>query len=142
MLLKHAALSCAVATVLALILALAVASPQDAVATVLGAVIASADFMAIVWIITGMLAPGTSTPSKIALSVLMLGKLGFVGALLWSVIVRHGMDGLGVPLGICAGVAGFTWGMVRAQGSAEGRAAMDAEEQQVLAEGRAGARSE
>ncbi len=127
-LLQHAAQSCAVTTVLAVVLALALADPSDALAAAIGSVIASLDFMAIVWIVTGLLAPSASTSSKVALGVLMLGKLGFVGALLWSAIGRHGLDGIGIPLGIAAGVGGFTWGVLRAQGSREGKAAMEAEE--------------
>ena len=106
-LLKNAALSCAVTIVLALILALALGSPTDVVATAIGGVLAAADFMAIVWIVTGMLAPEASTPSKVGLGLLMVGKLGFVGALLWSAIVRHGLESFGIPLGIGAGLAGF-----------------------------------
>lgn len=145
-LLKHAALSCAVTTVLAVVVALALASPADALAAVIGSVVASLDFMAIVWIVTGLLSPTASTPSKVALAILMLGKLGFVGALLWSAIGRHGLDGIGIPLGIGAGLAGFTWGVLRAQGSREGQAAMEAEEllatQRRAAQESATARSE
>ena len=132
-LLKNAALSCAVTIVLALVLALALGSPTDVVATAIGGVLAAADFMAIVWIVTGMLAPEASTPSKVGLGLLMVGKLGFVGALLWSAIVRHGLESFGIPLGIGAGLAGFTWGLLRAQSSPEGQAAMAAEERRLAA---------
>lgn len=132
--LKHAAASCALLIVMASIMALALGSPRDALATGIGGALASLDFMAIIWIVSGLLSPETTSKSKAGLGMVLLLKLLFVGSLLYSAIVRFEMTGIGIPFGIASAIAGFTWGMLRATSSREGQRAIAAEEQRLAAE--------
>lgn len=73
--------------------------------------IATADFLAIVYIGTELTDPRRPPPGKVALVALLLAKLTLVGAFLWLLITQVGAGPVAVVGGLGTAIIGFTFGM-------------------------------
>lgn len=91
---------------------------SEALGLFLGGSIAALDFLGIVYLIGGLLAPDATSSAKLTLGMAFGAKLLLVALSLWWT-VRIGASGIGIGLGIVLAIIGFTLGMLRGSAAAE-----------------------
>jgi hypothetical protein len=115
------------------IVALLVLGGDAAIGVIIGGVLSLGDGLAIVWLAGELLDPSRKT-NKAALLIVLLLKLAVVGALLWASLAVWGISGLGVIIGLAAGLGALVFGVNRGSSSAAGRRAMEEAEARIREE--------
>ena len=107
-----------------------------ALGVAVGGVLATANFMVLVYAVGRLLDTSVRAKKKASLVLLMLGKMVFAAAVFWWVLTYQSerVAPLGLVVGIGVAIGGFTYGLLRANNSAEGEAAIQAEEQRIARE--------
>ncbi len=107
-----------------------------ALGVAVGGILASLNFLVLVYSVGKLLGPTTSNKKKGPLVLLMFGKLIFAAVMFWWVLTyqTERVAPLGLVIGIGAAIGGFTYGAMKANNSPEGEAAMAAEEQRIARE--------
>jgi hypothetical protein len=88
----------------------------------------------LVYLVGRLLDPTVSARSKGLFTALLIAKLTLVAGLLWWMLTDAGLSGLGVLLGIGAGLLGLITGVSQGSGSPEGQAAIAAAEARIREE--------
>lgn len=103
---------------------------------VLGVLIGGAlvvlDGAGLVYLVGRLMDQDTSVAKKSVFTLILVVKLAVVGGLLWWSLQQF--SGLGILIGIGAGLTGLIVGLSRGSTSAEGQAAMEQEEARIREE--------
>lgn len=125
--LRTAAVLVPVTTVLALMLG----GPELALAAVLGGAVMSGSGAVQIWLVGMILDPAQGTPQKVVAGVMLLFKLVLVAGVLWWILNTAGPDGMGLVLGMGAGLASLVIGVHRGSMSQAGQQAIKDLEREI-----------
>jgi hypothetical protein len=106
---------------------------EHAIGVLVGGVLALLSGLGIVYLTGELLDPVRKT-NKVVLVLVLLFKLVFVVVLLWAALSVWSVSGLGVILGIGAGLGALVLGVSRGSSSPEAKRAMDEAEARIREE--------
>ena len=127
-LLKHVFRLAAVLIGLAAIAAAGLFGWPAAVAVVVGGLIMVLDGAALVYLVGRLMDPTLPGAKKGIFTLILVLKLAIVAGILWTALTYLGSDGVGILLGLGAGLVALVLGVNQGSASAEGEEAIrDAE---------------
>ncbi len=132
-LLRYLLQTAAVLAPAVLVVSLAVMGSEVAIGVGIGLVVALGNGAGLVYLVGELLQPNAQL-SKLALFALLLGKLLLGGGLLWTALNIWAVSGLGLIIGIGAGLGILILGLNRGSASEAGQKAMNAEEERIRRE--------
>lgn len=132
-LIRHVLRTAALFVPIAIAIAFFAFGESVALGTIVGATLALINMVGLVWVIGKLLDPKT-TVGKPLLYILLCGKLLLVAGLFWISLAILKISGEGTLIGIGAAISSVVLGLNRGSMSAEGQAAMNAEEARIKQE--------
>lgn len=130
-LLRHVAKTASVLVLAAVSVTLIAADLPTAIGVLVGAALSLISGGGLIYFVGGLLDPGGPSQKKAVLGTLLVVKFVVVAALLWAALNRFGVSGLGMVIGMAAGLASIVIGANRGSQSEEGLAAIKKAENEL-----------